>query len=172
MSKEGACAVDAHNTTLTPAMESKCKIYYTFMVGVDGTAQSSLDVAKESAEHHDVIVLERAVDPAPGEHGGNSLLTPKVRYMFGYAQKKFPWATHLAKMDIDTHPILNLALETIMHAKDDVNTKQQIEEKAVRGDWSEVNGGIYYGITMAGPRGFQQGTVLGFCQQFRTRARE
>ena len=143
MAKEGACAVDLNTHKLSNVVHARCKVFYTFMVGMDNTTQSAAEVATESAAHHDMVVLDQAVDPGPNERGGNQLLTPKVRRMFGFAQHHFPWATHYAKCDIDAHPLLNTALRRIARA--DEEAAVQIAAGAVSEDWSEANGGVYYG---------------------------
>jgi hypothetical protein len=158
LDKPGMCAVDARNqTALTPGTDIKCKAYYTFLIGVDGTAESESAVAHELATHHDLVILTHAKDPAPGEKGGNQLLTPKVRMMFDHARIHFGWATHYGKVDIDSLPLINVALEHIMHVGTDAATQQQIADNEVHTDWSEQNGGIYYGKTMGGHRWMQQG---------------
>jgi hypothetical protein len=175
LSEPGMCAVDGRNSSSNSSSGSPvwsgnsssnnrnnpagCKVYYTFMVGVDGTERTAAAVASEMNRHGDVVVLKGSKDPAPGEEGSNSLLMPKVVEVFKYATKHFRWATHFGKVDIDSFPLVSIALNELGNPTGEA--RRQIEAKEVLSNWSEQNGGIYYGL-LSGNRSkreesFQQG---------------
>lgn len=149
------CSVNENTSALTWNMKNKCKVFYAFVVGNDNTTKTAQSVMAESVQYGDVITLSQSKDPARGHAGSNALLKPKVMNMFRRAFHLFPWATHLAKMDIDAHPKLNLCLRAIEHPEYEI--VRQTRNRDISESWSENNGGIYYGTTMGGSRGMQQG---------------
>jgi hypothetical protein len=153
-----------------------CKIYYTFMIGEDGTTQTATRVQQEREAFGDVTVLQGSKDPAPGEHGDNHLLKPKVKAMFKFASEHFEWATHYGKVDIDSMPHLQVALDHISATSSSRDSPYKslvnhaIESHEVPPDWAEELGGTYFGWlnrfdpsyvegthAYKGDRGFQQG---------------
>lgn len=114
----GVCNVDAKNSTKATGLSLRpvdrrgdpCRVYYTFIVGTDGTAETSAAIRQESEAYNDVTVLKLAIDPAPHERGNNTVLKSKVKLMFGYVVHNFQWATHYMKGDIDTYPLFNILM--------------------------------------------------------------
>lgn len=160
MNQTGVCPIDEERSMMMKRgvlTLDNCRVFYTFVLGNDNTPETTIAVAAESALHHDIVVLNQSVDPAPGKAGTNNMLKPKVMHMFEHVYHTFPWATHFAKMDIDAHPKLNLVLSALGHPQ--YTAMQQIEAREVYADWSDRNGGLYYGMTMNGRRGFQQGQL-------------
>lgn len=150
MSLPGICAIGQD----TMAPPKGCSVFRTFVLGSNDQAMSEARAA--NARTDDVIFVPGVRDPAFGEspdpEDPQVLAKKKVVAWFAYAAKYLTWATHVAKMDLDTFPLVGLIARGIA----DPMTHLSGFAGPPAG-WSESNGGMYYGWECGGPRGMRQG---------------
>jgi len=84
--------------------QAGCSVYAAFVVGSNGTGNMHTNISDEELEasHKEPGML--VLDIVENMDGGKSCL------WFSTALETFPWATHIAKIDMDTYPFLHKLL--------------------------------------------------------------
>eukprot|EP00416_Gambierdiscus_australes_P038317 CAMPEP_0171104914 /NCGR_PEP_ID=MMETSP0766_2-20121228/61579_1 /TAXON_ID=439317 /ORGANISM="Gambierdiscus australes, Strain CAWD 149" /LENGTH=341 /DNA_ID=CAMNT_0011565627 /DNA_START=43 /DNA_END=1068 /DNA_ORIENTATION=+ len=98
-----------------------CSVYVAFVIGKHGSGSSDVNVTDEEVEraHKEEGML--VLDVPENMNRGKSLT------WFHTARGWFPWATHIAKMDMDTYPFLHKLLKRMDSNRSCVNNNGQYE---------------------------------------------
>lgn len=154
------CRVEAP-TIVTHTAPPHCSIFATFLLGSD--PRFDAQVTKEAAIHKDITLVLRD-DGVPVQDDGLSndslawTVKTKVFHWFRLATERFPWATHVMKMDMDTYPFPGKIARLLAAAKGKDDDKEW-SPSLFKGrqppphGWSERHGvklfwqGQFYGIS-------------------------
>lgn len=127
------------NSTLPP---KSCNIFATFLLGSDG---GNGDCASAEERLHGDITLVRTQDGSPvlddgylkSEDGRLVLdkrrwgVKKKVFHWFRFATEHFRWATHVAKMDLDTFPFPGMIARFLVVASEPWSKAKELEWKSI-----------------------------------------